>query len=278
MTLKISIEAVVRAGKAKDEARERWMALLSEGDSAQMEARRRHLALDDEYEALVSSLVETLAGVRVEGMLDLQMAALTGELRQALSHIASERGFREMLEPVRITDLNELVSAWRNAAHTLDAAQRLNVVRQMSEPESFESACAEERKGYRNPEAFDRAIAIFETLIEGADEGTDEGDRMAEAAYATIRRARRSYDALCEQLQGMLEEANDRGMLDYVLADLDPEEKRAVRDAIAGGFIRQRQAAPEPRAESRPVALLDEEESAIDPDSDFGSDPDFAFN
>lgn len=268
MTLKQYYEAVDSAGKAKDEARERWTALLSAGDLAHVEARRKHLALDEEYEARVIALTSALCDIREDGMLDLELAELGEDLMLALRRLASERGFRELLEPVRINDLETLITTWRKAAATLDATQRLNTVRMMSEPETFDDAVEEERDSYRDEEAWERALTLYRKILAGVQTELELAERMSEAAYAAISRARKHYDTLSEQVQSVLEDLNERGMLDYALADLEPWLRRVVYDAISGGLIRQRQRQTQTRPEARPVALAEPDLEA-DPEVDY---------
>jgi hypothetical protein len=151
------------------------------------------------------------------------------------------------------------VTRWRAASTNLDAAQRLNIVRQQVGAEGLDGVIAEETARFRVPLAFAQAVSVLRQLL-GAipeDEASDADDRLADAVWHMVRTRRSRLDKAAEKLQSVLQDLFDSGMLDYALSELDFDLARAVRDAVAGGFILQRQLKPETKPQARPVEVLE---------------------
>jgi hypothetical protein len=79
-----------------------------------------------------------------------------------------------------------------------------------------------------------------------------------------VRTRRARLDKAAEKLQSVLQDLFDSGMLDYALSELELDSRKAVRDAIAGGFILQRQLQPETKPQARPVTVLDRTDTRSD--------------
>lgn len=259
MTLNLKLKELNALKEQRDAARERWQALLSQSDEGHFAARREHLRLDDAYEGKVQELFQLLKSLGDEGGLEDEMDNVSHEDRRVLEHLLSERGMLKLLEDSGGNDLEVLVTRWRAASTNLDAAQRLNVVRQQAGAEGFDGRLAEETDNFRVPEAFTQAIGIVRQLLGTIpeDDERDADDRLADAIWYMVRTRRSRLDKAAEKLQNVLQDLFDSGMLDYALSDLEPESRKAVRDAIAGGFILQRQLQPETKPQARPVDLLD---------------------
>jgi len=271
MSLNLKLKELVALKEARDEARERWTALLSQSDEGHFAARREHLRLDDAYEGKVQELVAFLTSLNQDDTLEDELANVQFEDKRVLEHLLSERGMLNLLadEGNREKDLALLVTRWRRASTNLDAAQRLNVVRQQVGAEGFDGVIAEETERFRVPEAFAQAVGCLRQIlgVQNDDEdGRDADDRLADAIWDMVRARRRRLDNAAEKLQSVLQDLFDSGTLDYALSELDFDLARAVRDAVAGGFILQRQLQPQAQPQARPVELLDRTDT--DPEED----------
>lgn len=262
MTLNLKLKELTALKEKRDTARERWQALLSQSDEGHFEARREHLRLDDAYEGKVQELFQLLRSLGDQGALEDELDEMSYEDRRVMEHLLSERGVLSLVrgdEDSGGNDLEVLVTRWRAASTNLDAAQRLNIVRQQSGAEGFDGRLAEETENFRVPEAFEQAIGVVRQLLStiAEDDRRDADDRLADAIWHMVRKRRTRLDKAAEKLQSVLQDLFDSGRLDYALSDLEPETRKAVRDAIAGGFILQRQLAPETKPQARPVEVLD---------------------
>lgn len=269
MTLNMKLNELVALKEQRDSARERWQALLSQGDEGHFAARQEHLRLDDAYEAKVQELFQLLKSLGDEGGLEDEMDDVSREDKRVLEHLLSERGMLSLVEDSGGNDLDTLVTRWRAASTNLDAAQRLNVVRQQSGAEGFDGRLAEETEGFRVPEAFAKAIGVLRQLLglhqlDAGDDPRDADDRLADAVMYMVRTRRARLDKAAEKLQSVLQDLFDSGMLDYALSELELDSRKAVRDAIAGGFILQRQLQPETKPQARPVTVLDRTDTRSD--------------
>jgi hypothetical protein len=262
MSLNLKLKELVAQKTARDVARERWQALLSQGDEGHFEARREHLRLDDACEGKVQELFQLLQSLGDDGGLEDEMDNVAREDKRVLEHLLSERGMLALLyeaEDSGGNDLEKLVTRWRAASTNLDAAQRLNIVRQQVGAEGLDGVIAEETARFRVPLAFAQAVSVLRQLL-GAipeDDASDADDRLADAVWHMVRTRRSRLDKAAEKLQSVLQDLFDSGMLDYALSELDFDLARAVRDAVAGGFILQRQLKPETKPQARPVEVLE---------------------
>lgn len=268
MSLNLKLKELVAQKTARDAARERWQALLSQGDESHFEARREHLRLDDAYEGKVQELFQLLKSLGDDGGLDDEMDNVTREDKQVLEHLLSERGMLALVEDSGGNDLAVLVTRWRAASTNLDAAQRLNIVRQQEGAEGFDGRLAEETERFRVPEVFAQAVNVLRQLLGSIakDDTRDADDRLADATWYMVRTRRSRLDKAAEKLQNVLQELFESGALDYELSELDFDLAKAVRDAIAGGFILQRQAQPQTQPQARPVDLLERTDTAPEED------------
>lgn len=273
MTLNIKLNELVALKEQRDSARERWQALLSQGDESHFAARQEHLRLDDAYEAQVQELFQLLKSLGDEGGLEDEMDESSREGRRVLEHLLSERGMLSLVEDSGGNDLEMLVTRWRAASTNLDAAQRLNVVRQQVGAQmldDLEGRLADEIETFRVPEAFEKAVDVLRQLLStiAEDDRRDADDRLADAIWFMVRTRRARLDKAAEKLQSLLQDLFDSGTLDYALSELEFDSRKAVRDAIAGGFILQRQLQPEAKPQARPVTVLDRTDTRSEEDSD----------
>lgn len=268
MSLNLKLKELIALKDERDAARERWTALLSQSDEGHFAARREHLRLDDAYEGKVQELVTLLTSLNQDDSLEDEMGNVPSSDMRVLEHLLSERGMLQLIEENQEKDLAMLVARWRRASTNLDAAQRLNVVRQQVGAEGFDGVIAEETERFRVPEAFAQAVSVLRQLLGSIpeDDARDADDRLADAVWYMVRTRRSRLDKAAEKLQSVLQDLFDSGTLDYALSELDFDLARAVRDAIAGGFILQRQLQPETKPQARPVELL--ERTDTDPDLD----------
>ncbi|MCC7531601.1 MAG: hypothetical protein IT342_24065 [Candidatus Melainabacteria bacterium] len=271
MSLNLKLKELIALKEERDAARERWQALLSQSDEGHFAARREHLRLDDAYEGKVQELFQLVISLCDEGCLEDEMENVTREDKPVLEHLLSERGMLALLyedEDSGGNDLDTLVPRWRAASTNLDAAQRLNIVRQQEGQEGFDGRLAEETERFRVPEAFARAVSVLRQLLGSIpeDDARDADDRLADAIWYMVRTRRSRLDKAAEKLQSVLQNLFDSGMLDYALSELDFDLAKAVRDAVAGGFILQRQLQPETKPQARPVELLDRTDTEADED------------
>lgn len=266
MTLNIKLKELVSLKEQRDAARERWQALLSQGDDGHFAARQEHLRLDDAYEAKVQELFQLLKSLGDDGSLEDEMEDVSREDARVLGHLLSERGMLSLVEDSGGNDLDTLVTRWRAASTNLDAAQRLNVVRQQEGAQGFDGRLAEETEGFRVPEVFAKAVSVMRQLLGtiAQDDPRDADDRLADAIWYMVRTRRARLDKAAEKLQSVLQDLFESGTLDYALSELEPDSRKAVRDAIAGGFILQRQLQPETKPQARPVQVLDRTDTRPD--------------
>ena len=269
MTLNIKLKEIVALKEQRDSARERWQALLSQGDESHFAARQEHLRLDDAYEAKVQELFQLLKSLGDEGGLEDEMDEVSHEGRLVLEHLLSERGMLSLVEDSGGNDLAVLVTRWRAASTNLDAAQRLNVVRQQVGAEGLDGRLADETDAFRVPEAFEKAVGVMRQLLGtiAEDDRRDADERLADAIWYMVRTRRARLDKAAEKLQNLLQDLFDSGTLDYALSELEFDSRKAVRDAIAGGFILQRQLQPETKPQARPVTVLDRTDTRPEEDS-----------
>ena len=268
MSLNLKLKELIALKEERDAARERWQALLSQSDEGHFAARREHLRLDDAYEGKVQELFQLVKSLGDDGGLEDEMENVTREDKRVLEHLLSERGMLNLVEDSGGNDLTVLVTRWRAASTNLDAAQRLNIVRQQEGAEGFDGRLAEETERFRVPEAFTQAIGVLRQLLGtiADDDARDADDRLADAVWYMVRTRRSRLDKAAEKLQSVLQDLFDSGTLDYALSELDFDLARAVRDAVAGGFILQRQLQPEMKPQARPVDLL--ERTDTEPEED----------
>lgn len=272
MSLNLLLNDLIALKQKRDEARERWTALLSKADEGHFAARREHLSLDDAYEGKVAELISTVSTLNQDDVLEDELVGLPFENKRVLEHLLSERGMIQLIDEggSREKDLTVLVTKWRRASTNLDAAQRLNFIRQQAGADLFADAIDEETESFRVPEAFAQAVSALRQIlgVDIEDLDADADDKLADAIWQMIRNRRSRLDKAAEKLQTVLQDLFDSGTLDYALSELDFDLARAVRDAIAGGFILQRQLQPQAKPQARPVTVL--ERTEIEPGEEQG--------
>lgn len=266
--LKAILDDLLASVQTRAELRDTWLKLSSEGSADQVEARRRHLAQDDRCEALVASLVETLTASQSGGMIEFELMAIGHEQEASLRSILSERGLAGLLEPSRPQTLPDMVRAWREASHALDAARQINRLRTSCEAGDLPALLTAYESECRNVDGWKRAVTTYNAIrsqlaSERVDGGADVEDMNADAAIANQRRWLARYDGLREQLQTMVESLKDAGSLSFELEELEFEDRRALISAIDGGLIRQTQVQTETKTQARTATIVAEDEDVL---------------
>jgi hypothetical protein len=260
-----AINALLEAGRVKDEAKERWLKLMREGSTEQGDARQAFLARDNDFSLRAGELGKQLVEWRDIFSLEEAVDALSDELRLALRRAVAELRFDHLLAPIKPVGLAALAATWHSACALLDAARAIEERCRRQEVELEFSALRAEAAGYRNPGAWTKAVTVCELLRRYL--GDNSRERMSEAIYAAFRHLLSEYDQLTEQLQTVLEDLHDAGCLGIELGELDPDLRRVVQDALASGLVRQRQLRAETKRLPRTVTTIDPETEA-DADED----------
>lgn len=268
MSIKNNIKQLVQSLADRSAARERWLTLTRERSDGQYEARCAHLALDEQVEENYGSLTETLTVSQSGGTLEFDLDELDRDEFVALRRLLSERGLLELMEPARPETLSELVDAWRQAGFTLEAAGALDKLRMSVEADELPTAISGTGAAYRadrqdsldgkigrfQEEAWNRAVASYQALrarMAGDSQDVDAGKLNGDATFQNARNWLKRYDDLREQLQTMVERLQENNALSFELEELEADARRALINAIDGGLCRQRQLAPQPKAQPR---------------------------
>lgn len=253
------VDQLLAVAQQRDAAKTRWLKLLEgEGEGNAMDARRAHLDLDEQFEQKVRDITESLREAQESGLTEFELMTLGHEKTELLSQLLAERGFAELLSPGKPESLTELVTAWRAAAATLDAARFLNQLWGRCENAAdLQSQLESSKVEARNEEAHVRAIGTFQAFLSNVAASDDEEDRVADAIHANIRFWLKRYDDLTEDMRDALEPLVERNMLRDELAEMDTDTRRAVIAAVDGGLIPQRQTQTETRTQTRPVTTID---------------------
>ena len=268
MSLRNNIAALLKSLTDRAAAKEHWLALKAEGSADQYDARRAHLAIDEQVEANYRDLVDTLTASQTGGLVEFDLLALGQSEVDSLRRLLSERGLLALMEPARPDTLPELVDAWRQAAFTLEAARALDSLRMSvvadELPAAVEAFDGKIRK--TQPGAWLRAVATYQALrvnLAGDAEVVDADRLNGEATHFNARRWLKRYDDLTELLQTMVERLSESNMLSFELEELDVDARRALVSAMDGGLCRQRQLAPQPQTR-RQLETLTETETESD--------------
>lgn len=272
MSLKNNISELVQSLTDRAAALERRRTLEAERSPEQYEARRVHLALDEQVEAHYATLIATLVASQSGGLIEFDLLTLGSSEADALRRLLSERGLLHLMEPARPNTLPELVDAWRQAAFTLEAARALDSLRMSVVADELPSAIEAFDGKIRNtqPEAWLRAVATYQALranLAGDAEVVDADRLNGEATHQNARRWLKRYDDLTELLQTMVERLSESNMLSFELEELDVPARRALVSAMDGGLCRQRQLAPQPQTR-RQLEVMTETETETETDSD----------
>jgi|AGTN01.2.fsa_nt_gi hypothetical protein len=252
-TLNQTVDQLIAVAQQRDAAKTRWLELLrGEGEGDPMEARRAHLDLDEQFEQKIKEITESLREAQASGLTEFELMTLGREKTELLSQLLAERGFAELLASGKPESLTELVTNWRAAAATLDAARFLNQLRSRCEnvadlPALFESSKAEAR----NEEAYVRAVGTLQAFLANVAASDDQEDRAAEAIHANIRFWLKRYDDLTGVMRDTLEPLVERGSLRDELEEMDTDTRRAVIAAVDGGLIPERQTQTETKTQTR---------------------------
>lgn len=270
MSLKNIIAVLSKSLTDRAAAREHWLALQSAKSAEQYDARRAHLALDDQVEANYVSLIDTLRASQAGGLIEFDLLTLSEEEVDALRRALSERGLLALIEPARPNTLPELVDAWRQAAFTLDAARALDRLRMSVVADELPAAIEAFDGKIRTaqPEAWLRAVATYQALranLAGNAEVVDADRLNGNATHQNARRWLKRYDDLTELLQTMVERLSESGALSFELEELDVQARKALVSAMDGGLCRQRQLAPQPQARPQ-LETMTETETETDGD------------
>jgi len=252
MSLKNNIAQLLKSLRERSEARELWLTLQRAGSADQVEARRKHLALDDEVESNYRALVETLTASQSSALIEFDLMDLSETEADGLRHVLSDRGLLHLLEPARHETLPELVDAWRQAAFTLEAARALDSLRLSVVADELPAAIEafDGKIRMTQAQAWDRAVGTYQALrahLAGDAEVVDADKLNGHATHQNARRWLSRYDKLTEQLQTMVERLSDSNALSFELEELEVDARRALVSAMDGGLCRQRQVAPEPQ-------------------------------
>jgi hypothetical protein len=254
MQLKNIVAQLLQSLKNRETARQDWLALQRAGSAEQYDARRKHLALDDQVETEYRTLIETLTASQSNGMTEFDLMTLGSDEQDGLRHVLSERLLLHLVEPLKPETLPELVDAWRQAAFTLEAARALDSLRMSVTADELPAAIEafDGRSRSNQPQAWDRAVATYHALrasLIGDAEAVDADRLNGEATHQNARRWLARYDNLREQLQTMVERLNDSNALSSELDELETAARRALVSAMDGGLCRQRQLAPQPQVQ-----------------------------
>lgn len=257
-TLNQHVDQLIAVAQHRETAKTTWLNMLNgEVEGNVMEARRAHLDLDEQFEQKIRDIIESLKEAQTSGLTEFELMTLGREKTELLSQLLAERGFAELLTPGKPESLTELVTNWRAAAATLDAARFLNQLRGRCENVADLQALFESSKSEaRNEEAHVRAVGTFQAFLANVPASDDEEDRVAEAIHANIRFWLKRYDDLTENMRDTLEPLVERGSLRDELEEMDTATRRAVIAAVDGGLIPQRQTQTETKPETRTVTTI----------------------
>ncbi|MBX9671061.1 MAG: hypothetical protein K2X93_25955 [Candidatus Obscuribacterales bacterium] len=281
MTLRSIVAQLIQLLADRETARLNWLRLQRERADGIQEARDAHLALDDQVERGYAQLVEMMSNSRRFGLTEFDQLGLDDADRINLRHLLSERLQMQLLARPRPETLQELVPTWRHAMRTLEAARVLDRLQCSSGPDEFPTRIAGFDGKFRteHPDAWDRAArayeALFASLCNGVQfTGTPLWNEQGRALRECIRRFREHYDQLGEQLQTMLEELGEG--LSVEMSELEPEDRAALRAVMEDGLHRQRQLAPQTKADprTRVDTLTEEELEAADAEAETWTQPD----
>lgn len=256
-TLNQKVDQLIAVATQREAAKTRWLKLLDgEGEGNVMDARREHLGFDEQFEQTVRDITESLREAQANGLTEFELMSLGREKTEMLTSLLLERDFAELLLPGKPESLTELVTNWRLAAATLDAARFLNSLRSRCENVADLLALFESSKSEaRDEEAHVRAVGTFQAFANVAA-SDDEEDGVAEAIHANIRFWLKRYDDLTEVMRDTLEPLVERGSLRDELEKMDTATRRAVIAAVDGGLIPQRQTQTQTKPETRTVTTI----------------------
>lgn len=259
-----SVTRVLDARQVKNETKERWVALMDAGSDEQHAAKQAFLAADDQFSMRAGELGKMLLELRDRWCMDTVLEALPEELRLTLYKVIAETRLDYVLAPVRLTNIEEVAHATRNAAALLDAARRIDE-RRLAESFDNLDALAAEAEEYRAPDAWRQTMSVVELFFDTKTCSDDDAvERVADATRATGRHMLFVYDQLMEQLQGQLEDLYYDGKLEALLPELDVEVARYLVDVLHSGIVRQRQLQTETRTQSSTSTMTEVETSAQD--------------
>ncbi len=281
MTLRSIVAQLAQLVADRETARLNWLRLQKERADGIQEARDAHLALDEQVEQGYAQLVEMMSNSRRFGLTEFDQLGLDNADRINLRHLLSERLQMQLLERPRPETLQELVPTWRHAMRTLEAVRALDTLQSSSGPDEFPTRIASFDGKFRteHPDAWDRAVRAYEALFAAQCNGVQLTgmplwNEQGRALRECIRRFREHYDRLGEQLQTMLEELGEG--LSVEMSELEPEDRAALRAVMEDGLHRQRQLAPQTKADPRTRigTLTEEEVEATDAEADTWTQPD----
>lgn len=255
MSLLESIEALLAALKERQAAKARWLAIIDHGeDGDPMAARQRHFQCDERVEQLAPQLVHELQLARSGGLLEIQLLKLDSDKLEALRGFLADRNLDELLKDGAPEVYTELVELWYQSSKALDAARRINYLRQecLNLRELKQLLAAEPQS---NQEAIERAVATLDVFFEQSEEGS-ETERLADATHVNMRFWLSRYDGLTEHLQEATEDLVASGTLSYELEELEVATRKALVGAIDGGLIRQLQPEAKPETSTKEVTTI----------------------
>ncbi len=281
MTLRSLISQTTQLLAEREAARLKWLELLKARSAEAGAAREAHIELDAQVDQNYTELVEMLSTSRGFGLTEFDLLGLDEQERKNLRHLLSERLQMGLLERPRPDTLPELVTLWRAAMLTRDAARELEALQGSSGPDEFPARVASFDGKIRkmHPRAWDRAVrgyeAVFAALTNGVQfTGSPLWNEQGRAARDCVRRFREHYERLAEQLQSMIEEVGDGLWVE--MSELGTDERAALRAALEDGLDRRRRLAPQTQADprTRVGTMTMEEVEATDAEAEAWTQPD----